>query len=288
MRTLVLAVALAVFVFPTPGPAAWGMAVHRRITERALEGLPREIRAFFNNRRDFIVEHSVDPDLWRTMDLRGALGAEPPNHFLDIDDLGEPPPFTNVPREWDAFVKRYGEAAANRAGRLPWRTAEVYGKLVAALKDVGGGKAPYAAENSHYLAAVLAHYIEDGFVPFHAIGNYDGQLTNQHGIHSRFETTLIQQNWASFGLRPVVVTAIPDIRAFVFDTLVESAGLTAAVLDADLKAANGKKVYDDAYYERFRADAAPIAERRVNDAINAVASVITSAWLDAGRPNLRN
>jgi hypothetical protein len=287
MRPIVLAVVLAGLAFPASVTRAWGLDVHRRITERALDGLPIEIRGFFNEQRAFIVERSIDPDLWRVADLRGALGDEPPNHFLDIDDLGEPPPFTNVPREWAAFVQRYGVKEANLAGRLPWRTEEIYDRLVAALSDTASGKSQYAASNARYLAAILAHYVEDGFVPFHAVRNYDGQLTGQRGLHSRFETTLVLDHWASFALRPVVVKPIPDIRTFMFETLIESAGLTAAVLEADLKAAGPDKVYDAKYYEQFRAGAGAIAEQRLNDSVDAVVSVITAAWREAGSPTLR-
>lgn len=287
MRVLVLVFVLVAFLVPSSSPRAWGLDVHRRITARALEGLPGEIRAFFNDDRAFIIERSVDPDLWRIVDLRGSLGPEPPNHFLDIDDLDEPPPFTNVPREWDAFVKRYGEAEANNAGRLPWRTEEVFNRLVAAMRDIPTGKAPYSASNSRYLAAILAHYVQDGFVPLHAVRNYDGQLTGQRGLHARFETTLVERFWASYALRPVQVSPIADIRAFMFDTVVESASLVPALLDADREAAQGETTYDPAYYDRFRKTAGPIAERRVNDAADGVASAITAAWRAAGSPALR-
>ena len=80
----------------------------------------------------------------------------------------------------------------NRAGRLPWRVVEMYDLLVAAFKAHGTGKAPYAAGNVRYLSAVIAHYLEDSNQPFHAVGNYDGQLTNQRGVHSRFETELAE------------------------------------------------------------------------------------------------
>ncbi|ODS53632.1 MAG: hypothetical protein ABS36_13480 [Acidobacteria bacterium SCN 69-37] len=286
MRTVAVAAVLAWLVLPAPIARAWGLDVHRRLTERALDGLPVEIRAFFNEQRAFMIERSVDPDLWRIADLRGRLGEEPPNHFLDIDDLGEPPPFTNVPREWDAFVARYGEKEANIAGRLPWRTEEIYDKLVVAVREAAEGR-QYGASNARYLAALLAHYVEDGHVPFHAVRNYDGQLTGQRGLHARFETALILDHWGSFALRPVVISPIEDIRAFMFDVLVESARLTPAVLDADREAAGPDKVYGAAYSERFRAGAGAIAEQRVNDAIDAVASAITAAWREAGSPKLR-
>jgi hypothetical protein len=287
MRAITVAAILAWLVVPAPVARAWGLDVHRRLTERALDGLPVEIRGFFNQQRAFMIERSVDPDLWRIADLRGTLGDEPPNHFLDIDDLGEPPPFTNVPREWDAFVKRYGVKEANLAGRLPWRTEEMYNRLVSALRDTASGKSPYAASNARYLAALVAHYVQDAHVPFHAVRNYDGQLTNQRGVHARFETVLVLDHWASFAQRPVVITPVPDIRTFMFDTLIESAGLTPAVLEADLKAAGPGKAYDAAYFDGFRAGAGPIAEKRLNDSVDAVVSVITAAWHEAGRPPLR-
>ncbi len=30
-------------------------------------------------------------------------------------------------------------------------------------------------------SAVLCHYVSDGHVPLHAVANYDGQATGQHG-----------------------------------------------------------------------------------------------------------
>ena len=179
MRTLAaLLIAGLVIVAPVP-LGAWGMEVHKDITRRALDALPAELKPFFDVQREFIIEHSVDPDLWRIVDLRGDRGDEEPNHFIDIDGLDEPRPFTNVPREWDAYVKRYGLERANTIGRLPWRIEEIFGTLVTRLREAGQGTPAYAAANARYLAAVLAHYIEDAHQPFHAVLNYNGQLTGQ-------------------------------------------------------------------------------------------------------------
>src|ERR1019366_3317641 len=97
MRAVVrLAVAVSlgfVLVLSSVPVSAWGMDVHRAITRRALEGLPAPLKAFYAERIDFVSEHSADPDLWRTVDLKGDLGNEDPNHFLDIDMFGDAPPF---------------------------------------------------------------------------------------------------------------------------------------------------------------------------------------------------
>jgi len=266
---------------------AWGMDVHRFLTKRALDGLPSDVKPFFDARRDFIVEHSADPDLWRVVGLKSDLGDEDPNHFLDIDALDDVPPFTHVPHDWKAFVAKYGAERANKAGRLPWRAEEMYGRLVAAFRDMGRpNRSAYVADNARYISAVLAHYIEDAHVPFHAVQNYDGQETNQHGIHSRFETELVLRNLQTLKLTPVAVRPVGNVREFVFGAIVESQSLVADVLRADRLATEGRAVYDDGYYAAFGSRALPIAEKRLSDAASAVASVIVAAWTDAGKPAL--
>jgi hypothetical protein len=264
----------------------WGFDVHRELTRRSLQGLPPELRPFFAVQRDFIVEHAVDPDLWRVVGLKGDRGDEDPNHFLDIDGLDDPPPFRNVPREWDAFVKKYGAERANRAGRLPWRAEEIYRLLVARFRDVAKGTPAYAADNARYLAAVLAHYIQDAHQPFHAVANYDGQLTNQRGVHARFETELVLRNLGAIAWAPVTIRPIANFREFMFETIITSASLAKEVLDADRQAAAGRELYDDSYFAAFFAGARPVLERRLNEAAGALVSAIVAAWTEAGKPAL--
>ncbi len=264
----------------------WGVDVHRQITRKALDNMPRDLRPFFALNRDFVVEHSVDPDLWRIVGLRGELGDEDPNHFLDIDGLDDVRPFNNVPREFSAFVAKYGAERANRMGRLPWRAEEIYKRLVTQFREVARAPNSYAASNVRYLSAVLAHYIEDAHVPFHAVMNYDGQLTGQRGIHSRFETEAVLRQERKLRWLPVTIKPIPNVRDFVFETLIESETLVGPVLDADRKATTGREFYDDPYYARFMTDVRPTIEKRLNQAASAVVSVIVAAWTEAGKPPL--
>jgi hypothetical protein len=59
-----------------------------------------------------------------------------------------------------------------------------------------------------------------------------------------------------------------------------------AILDADKAAVAGREVYDDEYFNFLRGKVQPILERRLAEAISASASVITAAWVEAGRPAL--
>ncbi|MEO6223949.1 MAG: hypothetical protein ABIP90_11940 [Vicinamibacterales bacterium] len=280
-------VSACVLFFPVT-TGAWGMEVHRLITARAIDGLPPEIKSFFASERTFITEHSVDPDLWRIMELRGERGDEPPNHFLDMDfEEGAKPPFLNIPREFDAYVQKYGAGPASRYGRLPWRAEEVYNRLVTSLRDIGKGNVPYAAENARYAMAVLAHYVEDAHVPFHAALNYDGQLTNQRGVHARFETELVMRNQKGLKLAPVRPSVITGgFRDYIFKTLIDGQALVDGVLASDLKAAQGREFYDNAYFEVFLKEARATAERRLSEAASGVASAVLTAWTEAGKPPL--
>lgn len=282
VRTFLLLVISCWAVLPAP-VAGWGMDVHRGITARALEGLPAAPRDFFGRDRAFIAEHSVDPDLWRVVHLAGPMGPEGPNHFLDIDALDEPAPFRQVPRDRQAFLARYGAARSEAAGRLPWRVTEVFDLLVDAIAHIGDRAHPYAAANASYLAAVLAHYIEDAFVPFHAIANFDGQLTGQAGAHARFETTLPLQFADRLSLQPVAIRDVPDVREFIFEALTEGARVSAVVLDADRAAASRHPAWDGAAFEAYFGLVQPVLERRLAEAANGVASVLSTAWDRAQR-----
>jgi hypothetical protein len=282
-------VCIGVLVLTLPrATGAWGMDVHRLITTRAIDGMPSEIKSFFLSDRAFILEHSVDPDLWRIADLRGERGDEPPNHFLDLDfEQGSKPPYLNIPRDYDAYVQKYGAGPAARYGRLPWRAEEIYGKLVAAFRDVGKPATPYAADNARYLLAVLSHYVEDAHQPFHAVSNHDGQLTNQRGIHSRFETELVLRTHKTLKLAPVKAVVITGgFRDYIFKTLVDSQGLVEGILAADLKAIQGREFYDDGYFEALLKGTRPTLERRLSEAASGVASAALSAWTEAGKPAL--
>ena len=274
-RSLVLA--LLILAVPSPG-AAWGFEAHRFVMARAISLLPPEIRPFFEQHQASIVEHSIDPDLWRTA---GWL-EEPPRHFLDMDAYG-PYPFAQLPHDYDDAVKRYGSEFVVKNGTLPWRTEEIHKKLVEAFTQTAG----YSRENIRFFSSVLAHYVSDAHVPFHAALNYDGQLTGQWGIHSRFESELFERYRAKLRMAPRPIAPVPNAREFIFETLTASFPLVQRVLEADRAAIADRAAYDDTYFALLFSKTGPILEQRLSDSIAGTASLITAAWVEAGRPALR-
>ena len=275
----VIAGLFALIVVAAPAPAdAWGFEAHKYILDRAIDLLPPEIRPYFVKYRAAIVEHAIDPDLWRNV---GFDADESPRHFLDMDAYG-PSPFTELPRDFEAAVKRYGREFVVKNGLLPWRTQEIHVKLVEAFTQ----KATYSRDNIKYFSAFLGHYLSDAQVPFHAALNHDGQLTGQWGIHSRFETETFERYRGSLDVRPKPIVAVKSARDFAFDSLVASFSQVQAVLDADKAAVANRDLYDDEYFAAFFGKVKPILEQRLADSITAVASAIAAAWEDAGRPAL--
>ena len=104
---------------------AWGFPAHRVVNRTAIATLPEPLASLFRGNADYLAEHAIDPDLWRTA---GAPG-EDPNHFFDLDAFGG----DHIAHVEAEFLAREGASAAGK-GRLPWRVADVYKGLVDAFR----------------------------------------------------------------------------------------------------------------------------------------------------------
>jgi hypothetical protein len=283
MRNALLATCAFVLVALTPAPAsAWGFAAHKLIMRQAIDLLPPELKPFFDRFRDEIVLRVTDPDLWRNVGWE-----DDPNHFLDfgVREYGAYP-FEALPREYGAAVEKFGDATLRRYGLLPWREAEEFGNLRRAFEEFKRD-APYTTSNVVLFSAVAAHYIQDAHQPFHASDNYDGQMTGNFGIHARFERDLIERFETRLRLTPAAPKPIANVRDASFEALLASYLLVDQILKADTEAIAGKDSYDDEYFEKFFGKVQSVLERRLSDAITATASMIVSAWDQAGRPTVR-
>ena len=286
MKTTRRATAALLFVallgLPTSS-AAWGFAAHRWVNRKAVATLPGPLRALFAANADYLAEHSIDPDLWR------AAGdtAEGPSHYLDMDAFGVYP-FDAIPRIEAEHLAKHGREAGER-GRVPWRTAEVYRDLVAAFRE----RDP-ARILRH--AAVLGHYVGDAHVPLHSVLNYDGQLTDQAGVHGRWEADLFErfERQLDAVARPSPARRVADPVAFVFAVLIESNASSRQTLASDRASAGERDYadspeddrYDDAYYSRLYEREGPRLAARLGAAATGVGSLWLSAWEEAGRPPL--
>jgi Zinc dependent phospholipase C len=237
-----------VCVLATPARLhAWGYDAHKFIVARAISILPDEVRPLFEANRAMVVEHSIDPDLWR----ESFASIEDPHHYLDFDWDGYGPyPFAGLPRNLEAAIKKFGKATVDRNGTLPWRTEEMYGKLKDAFAAYPR-RGSFARFDILFYSAWLGHYVSDAHVPLHAVTDSDGQKSGQRGIHTRFEALMFERYVKQLKLAPKRIQPVRNPLDFTFDTLLQGTQLVPTILEADRSAIGSRDVYDNAYYDAF-------------------------------------
>ena len=205
--------------------------------------------------------------------------AEGPRHFLDIDIYG-PYPFVELPHDYDEAVAKFGVEDVTKRGLATWRIADYTQLLSEAMKSGDAEKVVGAA-------GALAHYIEDIHMPLHVVKNYNGQLTNQHGVHQRFEDDMVDAYAEQIHLSPKMASEIEDPLEYAFDIVLDSYVYADNLLHADRRAKLGEDTYGTSYLEKFFRFSGWIAVQRMNDAATATASYWYTAWLRAGKPELK-
>ncbi len=295
MRLIVaLALLLSVLV-PANESIGWGFWAHKQIHRRAVQAMPEPVAAFFKEYSTFLIEHAIDAD-----DRRRIDPTEAEQHFIDIDRYGSYP-FPELPRRFEEAVKKYTLDTVRANGVLPWRIVAFSDSLTRAFKAKNLDRILYFAVN-------VGHYVADAHVPLHATENYDGQLTGQKGLHARWESEIPERYMRHYEAKNESAPRakyIADKTEESFKWVLESYLMVDSVLKCDLKAKEGLKpeeictivkdkngrereVYTPLYYERFKEALGDMVERRFEQSIERVASVWYSAWVDAGKPDLKD
>ena len=205
--------------------------------------------------------------------------AEGPQHFLDIDIYG-PYPFVELPHNYHDAVAKFGVEAVTKRGLATWRIADYTQLLSEAMKSGD-------AEKIVQTAGALAHYIEDIHMPLHVVKNYNGQLTNQHGVHQRFEDDMVDAYAERIRLIPKMAMELEDPLEAAFDIVLDSYVYADNLLHADRRAKLGEDTYGASYLEKLFRFSGWIAVQRMSDAASATASYWYTAWLRAGKPQLK-
>jgi hypothetical protein len=256
----------------------WGWNAHRFINRTAVYHLPGEMMLFIQD-SSFFATHSIDADQ-RRISGDTSFHAEAPRHYLDIDDY---PNFQTIPRNLDSLIAMFGWQRVKQNGTNPWATIWNYDSLVAQLTRGDWVKAKLTASD-------IGHYVGDAHQPLHCTINYDGQFTNQRGIHARYETTMLSPTYylSALSIVPDSIGYIADRINFIFDYIIHSNSLLDTVLQADLHAkvvsgwngtgTNAPATYYAALWDRTRT----ITLQQMQGATNSIAALWYTAWVDAG------
>ena len=282
-RRVGAALALLLLAPCAPRALAWGLPAHGLVNTKAAGTLPQPLRGLFERNVDELRAHSVDPDLWRG----AGQDSESRAHYLDLDAFGAYP-FSDIAVDEAEHLRRHGAQAVER-GRLPWRAAEQYAALVAAMRR---RDTPAVLRQ----AAILGHYLGDAHMPLHAALNYDGQQTGQHGLHARWESELVErfERQLEPRVQPAAARPVGEPAAFVLGVLRDSYAHSLELLASDLAARGPRDLartpeddrYDDGYYSRLYQRESERLAQRLTLSAEATGSLWLQAWVEAGRPGL--
>jgi hypothetical protein len=248
----------------------WGYIGHRIINYNTiLSALPQ--MEFFETWADSIRAHASDADYRRSWDPD-----EEPKHYIDIDNYPEFIATGTIPQNFDSLVAIHGLTFVIDQGILPW----------AILKTADSLETLFELNDMHtamLVAADLGHYIGDAHMPLHITRNYNGQYTNQYGVHSRYESTLIQNFQSQIVYEGDTVEYINNLDDFVFEMLYDNYRYVDSVLYADSVAyAFAGHNYNTTYYNKFWEIAKEFTTGLFQRASYKLTCLIYTKWLDAG------
>lgn len=198
------------------------------------------------------------------------------------------------------FVSNYRTAFAidylSNYGIVPWHLEKMIYRLTFAFKEMDQAKIlKYSAE--------IGHYIGDSHVPLHTTENYNGQLTNQIGIHGFWESRLPELFADDYNYFVGKAKYVERANPYFWDIISHTHTLLDSVLLIEKNLTNTMpsdakycyetrgtqtirtycKDFSDAYHQRLKG----MVEMQMRGAILSIGSVWFTAWVNAGQPNLK-
>lgn len=276
------------------------------------DNVPREHAHAFMKFANFYAIDGVDTiqfdlsDLYSEMDLNSFFAKDLKDSFYvhinrqlsnddiiigcnDLGDVGNIPDTCNHILVVDE-LRKYGI--------LPYFFPTYYKKLVKAFENK-------SSKLILQYSADLGHYIGDAHVPLHTTENYNGQLTDQVGIHAFWESRLPELFAdAEYDFLVGKAEYIENIDEWIWDVIMDSHELLPEVLDFEKKLSqeypsDGQFCFEnrleqtirtqcEAYSREYHTMMDGMVEQRMQDAIHAIGSIWMSAWIDAGQPDLES
>lgn len=179
-------------------------------------------------------------------------------------------------------------------GILPYHLQAMQRRLTNAFKEND-------LQSIMRVSADIGHYIGDACVPLHTTSNYNGQLTNQVGIHAFWESR-IPELFAVEEFDMVVGSAeyIDDPVAYFWNLVLESHKEVQRVLDLEKELSqtypsDRQFCFEDRLNQTIKTQCAEYAkayhlamdkmvEDRFRVAVKALGDSWYTAWIDAGQP----
>ncbi len=288
-KAILLVLLPLIFISFAEKKVIWGFYGHKQINRLAVFTLPPEMIGFYKHFVQEIKENAVNPDR-----RRYAVKNEAPRHYIDLDVYGDSALY-KIPRYWKSAVKKYSEDTLLAYGVVPWHINLMKYSLTKAFENKD-------AAAILRLSADIGHYIADAHVPLHTTENYNGQLTNQLGIHGLWESRLPELFAEDYDFFVGKAKYVDKPQNTAWEIITASHLALDSVLSFEKqlteKFGQGKKysyeerggintrVYSREFSQAYHKMLNNMVERRMRSSINMVGSFWYTCWVDGGQPDL--
>jgi hypothetical protein len=270
--------------------AGWGFLVHKTVHQLAVYELPETMLPFFYQQMDYLVTNAPRPDMRRNEDSTEAT-----KHFIDLEMFGEQAA-TKMPLDWSRAVQKYTADSLFKYGYVPYHIVHIKEKLTAAFRS--GNK-----DSILFYAADLGHYIGDAHVPLHTTVNYDGQLTDQKGLHSLWESMIPELEIGNYSLYSThKATYLKKPAEAIWQAVRKAASLVPDMLQKEKQVSKGfteeqkfrvqirrgkeTKSYTTAFARAYAAALGTTINDQLRSSADLIADFWYTSWVDAGKPDL--
>lgn len=271
--------------------SSWGFLVHRTVNQLAIYRLPEQMRSYFFQEKEYLVKHSVRPDLRRNDDSTEAT-----RHFIDFEAFGDSAAW-KMPMDWESAVALHSKDSLVKYGYVPYHIIAMMQKLTSAFQRM-------EKDSILFYAADLSHYIADAHVPLHTTLNYDGQLTGQRGLHALWESVVPEVELLQYDLYVKgKAQYISDPATYVWDIVRKSHQLLVGVFEEERLASlqfsdttkyrrqmrNGRqmKYYTDEFARAYSRRLGSSINDQLKNTAAAISDCWYTCWVNAGKPDLR-
>lgn len=268
----------------------WGFYAHQRINRLAVFTLPSEMLMLYKQNIEYLTENAVKPD-----QRRYAVKDEAPKHYIDLDVYPDSVKKDLKNLSWEKAVEKYTEDTLMAYGIVPWQLIRIKGQLTSAFRR-GDLRAILS------LSADAGHYMADAHVPLHTTENYNGQMTNQIGIHGFWESRLPELYAEEYEFWVGKATYISNMQGAVWEVVGQSHAALDSVLMFErelsnkmpddkkytVEERNGQtvKAYSKEFSSKYHQMLNDQVQRRMRSSVKMVGNLWYTAWVDAGQPDL--
>ena len=269
---------------------SWGFLVHRTVNQLAVYELPKSLRVFFYTNMDYIVRHSVRPDLRRSAD-----STEDTKHFINLEAFGDSAAW-KMPLNWEEAVRLYSRDSLLKYGYVPYYIIVMKNRLTEAFRNKN-------KDSILFYAADLAHYIGDAHVPLHTTLNYDGQLTDQKGLHSLWESMIPEIELDQYDLssrhkakylhhpEQSIWKAIRKAHALLANVFVMEKETSKEFIDSAkyrLQIRGGREVrsFSTEFAKAYGKQLGTTINQQLLSSANLITDFWYTSWVDGGKPDM--